>query len=465
MRAVSIHSVTHDERHSAIRRQVFTLALPAVGEQLLNTLVGLADVFLVGNLTQEAARRLGYNSATALTATGLGNHFSWVIMVLFMAIGIGAATLVARAVGARDAADLERIVRQTTVLGIIVGAIATFLGLAGADLFLAVLDAPQETRVISATYIRITSITFLPAALLMALTACMRGAGDTRTPLLLMLVVNVLNIGVTWLLVNGQLGLPALGVTGAAIGTTLARGLGGLAALALLVRGHAGLRLVVDRRPDLTTLRRLVRVGLPTAGEQFVFQAALLIFVRFVTNLGTTAYAAHNITLTVESLSFLPGLGYAAATGALVGQALGARQPDRAERSAYEGLLQGGLMMSLIGAAMVAFPGQLAAIFTDDPAVIAAATAPVRAAGLVQPALAVSFILLGVLRGAGDTRWPLYSRLITTWMVRLPLTFVVVGWLGSGLPGVWLAMCTDFTLQAVLTLWRFSAGKWREIEV
>lgn len=447
------------------RRRVFTLALPSVGEQVLNTLVGLVDVYLVGNLSAAAAASLGYGSATALAAAGLGNQFTWLMMVSFMAVGIGATALVARAVGARDHASLGRIVRQAFVMALLVGAAATAIGLVAPGPFLALIAAPPETREISAAYVRINAAAYMPAVLLLVGTACLRGAGDTRTPLLVMLGVNAVNIGVSWLLVNGQLGLPALGVHGAAAGTALARGLGGLAVLGLLLRGHAGLRLTRGPARDPETLRRLTRVGLPAAGEQLIFQGALLIFVRFVNALGTTAYAAHNITITIESLSFLPGLGYAAATSALVGQALGARDPRRAEGYAYEALLQGGLMMSLLGATMVAFPSELVGIFTDDPAVIAAATPILRAAGLVQPALAVSFILLGAMRGAGDTRWPMLSRLVTTWAVRLPLTIVGVGWLGLGLPGVWLAMCADFTLQAILALWRFKAGRWQRLEV
>lgn len=447
------------------RRRVFTLALPAVGEQLLNTLVGLADVYLVGNMSVAAVAVVGYSSATALTAAGLGNQFTWVMMVLFMAVGIGATALTSRAVGARDSALLARIVRQTIVLAAAVGLLATALGLLLAEPFLALIAAPAETRAISAAYIRLNAAGFLPAALLLAGTALLRGSGDTRTPLLVMLGVNAVNILVSWLLINGRLGLPALGVEGAAIGSAVARGLGGLALVALLLRGHSGLRLTVDARPDRETMGRLLRVGLPTAGEQFIFQAALLIFVRFVTGLGTAAYAAHNVTITIESLSFLPGMGYAAATSALVGQALGARRPRDAERYAYEALLQGGLMMTVLGATMVAFPAQLVGLFIADPAVVEMAVPILRAAGMVQPALAVSFITLGALRGAGDTRWPLFSRLLTTWGVRLPLTFLVVGWLGMGLNGVWLAMCTDFTLQAILALWRFSAGRWQRIEV
>ncbi|HMQ29558.1 MAG TPA: MATE family efflux transporter [Chloroflexaceae bacterium] len=447
------------------RRRVAALAIPAVGEQLLNTMVGLADVYLVGNLSAAATQRLGYGSATALAAAGLGNQFTWLMMVLFMAVGVGATALVARAVGARDEEALRRILRQAFLLAALVGVLATALGLLLAEPFLALIAAPPETRATAAAYIHINAAAYLPAVFLLVGTACLRGAGDTRTPLLVMLAVNLVNVGVTLLLVNGLMGLPALGVEGAAIGTALARGLGGVVVLTLLLRGRAGLRLNLGGGGDRATMRRLVNVGLPAAGEQLLFQGALLIFVRFVNDLGTRAYAAHNITITIESLSFLPGMGYAVATSALVGQALGARDPRRAEGYAYEALLQGALMMSLFGALMVVFPRQLVALFTNDPAVIAAAVAPLRAAGLVQPALAVSFIMLGAMRGAGDTRWPLLSRLLTTWGVRLPLTVAAVSWLGLGLPGVWLAMCTDFTLQAILALWRFSAGRWKQIEL
>lgn len=448
-----------------VRRRVLRLALPAVGEQLLNTMVGLADVYLVGNLSLAAAAALGYSSTTALAGTALGNQFTWLTMVLFMAVGVGSTTLVARAVGAGDKAALTRIVRQSITLAVVIGLLTSLGAWALARPFLLLIGAPAETLPLAEGYIRLNSLAAVPAALLLVSTAMLRGAGDTRTPLLVMLGVNGVNVLLAWTLVNGQLGLPALGVNGAAISTAVARGLGGLALIWLLLRGHSGLRLSLSWRPDREMLRRLANIGLPTAGEQLIFQGALLIFARFVTGLGTAAYAAHQVALNIESISFLPGMGYAAATSALVGQALGARDPERAERSAYEALLQGGLMMSLLGGLMALFPEPLVAIFSNDPEVMAAAVGPLRAAGLVQPALAVSFIALGALRGAGDTRWPLISRLITTWAVRLPLTVVLVGLLGGGLAGVWLAMCTDFTLQAILAMKRFQSGKWQRIEV
>jgi putative MATE family efflux protein len=331
--------------------------------------------------------------------------------------------------------------------------------------FLQALGAPPDVLPRSEEYLHVIATGLVPAALLFVGMACMRGAGDTRTPLLVMLGVNTANVLVTWLLVSGHLGFPALGVVGAAIGTALARGGGGLVVLWLLWRGRSGLKLDMRVRPEMQFIRRIVKIGLPTAGEMLVFHGALLIFTFFVTSLGTAAYAAHIATIHVESLSFLPGMGYAVAASALVGQALGARSPERARQDAYEALGQGMAMMSMVGVVIIAVPHALLGFFVKDPAAVEAGTAPLRAAGLVQPALAVSFILNGALRGAGDTRWPLFSRILTNWCIRLPLTWLLVFVLGFGLNGVWLAMCADFSVQAFLALWRFGSGRWETVDV
>jgi putative MATE family efflux protein len=253
-------------------------------------------------------------------------------------------------------------------------------------------------------------------------------------------------------------------MAGSAIAAAVARGGGGLVLMGLLLHGRSGLKLSLDLRPDREILRRLVRVGAPSGGEQLVFQGALLIFVSFVTQLGTTAYAAHNVALNIESLSFLPGMGYAIAASTLVGQGLGAGRPEEAEASAYEALRQGALMMTVLGAIMVLLPHFLIGLFVADPAVADTGAPAMRIAGAFQPLLALNFIMSGGLRGAGDTRWPLYTKLISTWGVRLPL---VVGllWLGFGLTGVWIAMGSDFLVQSLLALWRFRAGRWKTMRV
>ncbi len=438
----------------ALRRSVLLLALPAVGEQVLNTLVGLADTFLVGHLDERAAAKLGYDSATALAGVGLANQMVWLVTVLFMAVSVGSTALIARARGANDMATANRTLRQSMIIGLAMGLIATAIGLALAVPFMRLLGAGPDVLPRSVTFLQIAALTFMPAALLFIGTATLRGMGDTRTPLYVMLGVNAVNIAISWLLVNGNLGAPTLGVAGSAIGAAVARGGGGLALIAILLRGRSGLKLSLDLRPDHELLRRIARIGLPSAAEQLVFQGALLLFVRFITGLGTLAYAAHNVVLNIESLSFLPGMGYAIASTALVGQALGAGRPADAEASAYEALLQGGLMMTALGLIMVLFPHQLIGLFTDDPLVANTGAMAMRIAGAFQPLLALNFVMSGGLRGAGDTRWPLYSKIISTCGVRLPLISLLL-----------CAMGSDFLVQGLLALWRFRKGAWKTVRV
>jgi MATE family, multidrug efflux pump len=333
-----------------------------------------------------------------------------------------------------------------------------------AEPFMLLLGAGPDVLPRGVTFLRIAATTFAPAALLFIGMAALRGAGDTRTPLYVMLGVNVVNIAFSWLLVNGNLGAPTLGVAGSAIGAAVARGGGGLLLIWLLLRGRSGLKLTLDFRPDWSILRRILRVGAPSGAEQLVFQGALLVFVTFVTSLGTTAYAAHNVVINIESLSFLPGMGYAIAASTLVGQALGAKHPDEASASAYEALLQGELMMAALGLCMMLFPHQLIQAFVADPAVADVGAPAMRIAGAIQPLLALNFIMSGALRGAGDTRWPLYTKIISTWGTRLPLVYVFLG-LGLGLTGIWMAMGIDFLLQSLLALWRFRTGKWKMMRV
>src|SRR5258706_5826000 len=223
----------------ALRRSVLLLALPAVGEQVLNTLVGLADTFLVGHLDERAAAKLGYDRATALAGVGLANQMVWLVTVLFMAVSVGSTALIARARVANDMATANRTLRQSMIIGLAMGLIATAIGLALAVPFMRLLGAGPDVLPRSVTFLQIAALTFMPAALLFIGTATLRGMGDTRTPLYVMLGVNAVNIAISWLLVNGNLGAPTLGVAGSAIGAAVARGGGGLALVAILLPGRS----------------------------------------------------------------------------------------------------------------------------------------------------------------------------------------------------------------------------------
>jgi putative MATE family efflux protein len=278
-----------------------------------------------------------------------------------------------------------------------------------------------------------------------------------------MFVVNGLNMLIAWALVNGQFGLPALGVSGTAAGATIARSAGGLLVLFVLVRGRGSLRLDRLPRPELAMLRRLIRIGLPSGAEQMAFQGALILFARLVTGLGTIAFAAHNTVLTIESISFLPGAGFATAATTLVGQGLGAQDVESARRSGHESFYQAAIFMAVMGLLFILVPHWFLSLLVSDPAVIDAGVTPLRTVGIIQPLLAASFVFSGALRGAGDTRFPLWIKLISPWLLRLPLAFLLIPVLG--LTGAWIALSSDLALQGVLAWWRFRGGRWRYIRV
>ncbi len=448
-----------------LRRAVFLLAIPSVGEQVLNTAVGLTDQFLVGHLDPTVAVAMGYDRATALASVGLANMLVWITTTLFMAVAVGATAIVARRIGEGRVEDANVALVQGLLLSLLVGVLGTLIAFFGGEGVLRLLGASETVTQIGAGYLRIVSLSFVPAALMFAGTAALRGAGDTRSPLYLMAVVNFVNILLSWLLVNGSWGFPALGVNGSAIGTAISRTLAGVLLMGLFMLGRMRLKVSGGWQPHRETIQKIIKIGLPSAGEQFIFQSAILVMAAFLTTLGTAAYAAHTVAVNIESVSFLPGFGFAIAATAMVGQALGAGDPELAERATWEALLQGGLMMTVMGLIMAAWPATIISWIAPDPAVIEQAVGPLRLAGLGQPLLAMAFILVGALRGAGDTTWPLGMRVVSTWIVRVPLMVALLAWTEWGLFAIWLAMFADFAMQGALSFARFRGGRWKHIQV
>lgn len=440
---------------AAIRHDVLRLALPAMGEQLLSMMVGIVDTFLVGHL-----------GAASLAAVGLANQWVFMATMLFGAIATGSTALIARFIGAQEPDQANEVLRQSMLLGALIGLIATLLGLSFAQQAVALLGAEQDVIGLGTSYLRVVSSIFFFSTLMFIGNASLRGAGDTRTPLFVMLVVNVLNIVVAWTAINGPFGLPKLGVAGSALGAATGRLVGGLLVLGILLRGRANIQLkLANLRPDWALIRRILRVGLPSGLEQLLFRTGHMVFARILAELGTVAYAANQVAMNGWSLSFMPGFGFALAATTLVGQSLGAKDPEGAQRRGYTAYRMGAALMGTVGLAFLLFPAQIVGFFTDDPQVIAIGTMPLRMVGLIQPLLAATMIFTGGLRGAGDTRWPMIVTGSSIWLVRLPLAYLFALVLDWGLPGAWGALALDLSLRGLLNFLRFRGGRWKTIEV
>jgi MATE family multidrug resistance protein len=448
-------SVETQSTQAEIRRDVLRLALPAMGEQMLSMMVGIVDTFLVGHL-----------GAAPLAAVGLANQWVFMATTLFGAIATGATALIARFIGAREPGQANQVLRQSMLLGSVIGLAATVLGLSLAWPAITLLGAQGEVIRLGVDYLRVVSSIFFFSTLMFIGNAALRGAGDTRTPLYVMLVVNALNITVAWTAINGPFGLPKFGVVGSAMGAATGRLAGGALVIAILLKGRAGIQLKLSGlRPDWNLIRRVLHVGLPTGLEQFLFRIGQMVFVRIVASLGTVTYAASQVAINAWSLSFMPGFGFALAATTLVGQSLGAQDPSGAQGRGYTAYRIGATLMGTVGLAFLLFPVQIMGFFTPDSQIIAIGTMPLRIVGLIQPLLAASMIFSGGLRGAGDTRYPMLINGGAIWLVRLPVAYLFAVILDWGLMGAWSALAIDMSLRGILNFLRFRSGRWKTIKV
>lgn len=450
-----------------LRRRVWNLALPSIGEQLLALGVGVSDTFLSGHLTNQAVAELGYGRASAVAAVGIASTVAWIVLTVFFAVNVGVTALVARATGANDRRLASRAAGQGILMGALFGLAMIGLALPLARVITEVLGVTGIEADLAAAYIRVFSLSLPAAGAASAINAAMRGAGDARRPLLVMLVVNGCNVIASWTLMNGvpSLGIHPIGVVGSAVGAASGWVLGSVLALALITRPHPRAPLLTRAalRPARDVMVRVLRVGLPSSAELVVFQIGILTFNRVVIGLGPVTYAANVTINTMDSVGNLPGFGFAVAATALVGQALGAGDAELAERSVWAALRPTMVVMVAIGLLEALLPQPLMGIFVADPGVMQAGDLAMRISLLMMPATALSFVVNGALRGAGDTRFPVVVRAAGTWGMRLPLATLLIPLLG--LPGARLAMTLDFWTQGLLAYWRFRGGRWRTTRV
>lgn len=440
-----------------ITAQVLSLAWPVVVEQMLGTAVGLVNTYIVGHL-----------GAAALAAVGLGSQLVNLLTALFSAAGVGGMVLVARSIGAGERREAEVFAGQSLLLALAMGLLTAVPCLFWGGWMLRALGGAPDVVAPGRLYLLAVGTTMPLTALLYVGNATIRGAGDTRTPMVIMGVVNGVNAVLSWGLVYGVGPLPALGVLGAGIGAAAGSAVGGLLTARALMRGRAadGLRVSwAALHPDLGRAGRLLRIGLPSGAEQGLMRLAQVVMASVVTGLGTAAYAGHQLGIQLLSVAFTPGFAFSVATTTLVGQELGRQSPQRAAACTMTASWLALAVMCSGGVAAFFLAEPLVRIFTSDPGVIAQGAIAVRGCAFIQPSLAWYFVLSGALRGAGDTGYVLLAQALPIWLVRLPLSWLLGIAAGLALPGIWAAMILDMSVRALMLGLRFRNGAWQRIRV
>ena len=438
------------------RKDIIQLAWPSVVEQLLIQLFNMVDMMMVGGV-----------GPAAIAAIGLTTQPIFLAMAAFMALNVGTTAVVARFVGAGDIDEANTAARQSLLLIAFLSIIAAFILYTFAEPIVLFMGAKADALGYAVTYLRVISFSFLPQTIGMAVTAMLRGAGDTRTPMRYNIIANVVNVVGNVLLINGYLGFPRWGVFGAAFATGIGRVVGMILALRAITARKSILHISVHDNfsPRFDLMQRVVRVGLPAMLEQLIMRFGMMTYTRVVSGLGTSVYAAHQIGMNIVGLSFSPGLGFGMTATSLVGRSLGRKRPDWAETYGWQTRRMGMMVASAMGIVFFFGGGLLARLYTDDVAVIANTVIALRIIAFVQPLQSTQFILAGALRGAGDTRWPLISTLVGTVVVRVALAMLFVNRLGWGLPGAWLAMAIDQATRSAFIYWRYKSGHWKAIKV
>lgn len=447
----------------SLRRQVAVLAVWPFFELLLHSLVQIADTAIAGRL-----------DAVTLDAIGVAAYVGWLVGMLHQALGVGTAALVSRAVGGGRTTLANAALGQSFLIALVWGT-TTGVGL----MLLArpaagVFQLPPHTADLAVTYMLVIAVGAPANAVLSAGNAALRAAGDTRTPFLAMAATNVVNVIVSVALVFGPAPIGGYGVAGIAAGTVIAWFVGMAISTGVLMSGRVRIRVRKRRlRPHWHTMRRIIRIGVPSLienGGMWIGNAIVLVIVgKLLERSGADGLlGAHIVAIRIESLSFMPGFAVGIAGATLVGQYLGAGNPERAKQAAHLCWAVGAGIMAAVGVLFIAIPEPIIALLApgENMAEVRDMAVPLlRVCGPIQFFFGTYLVLSQCLRGAGDTRGPMMITYASTFLVRLPAAYVLAIVLDLGLTGLWFGLCGELVVRGCLYIARFRGGKWQRIDV
>lgn len=452
------------ESHSkkGIRNEIIKIAGPVFIELLMGTLFGMVDMIMLGNFGSDAV------SAAGIAAVGITNQVVFIGLSLVQSLNIGATAMVARYIGAGREDRIEDVVKHIIILTQVLLVIPfLIIGLGFSSKIMTFIGAQPDALAIGNQYFKIIVIGFVFQAFNFSIFASLRGAGDTKTPMKINIAVNLLNVIGNAVLIYGLFGIPAFGVTGAAISTTVSHVLATIVLIKHIFRVDSIIYINIKHKFKVSKdiIYNLIKIGVPASLEQIALRLGLLLFVKIVASLGTVAYATHNIAINILSLSFTPGQAFGIAASTLTGRSLGAEDPELAEKYIRSCSRVGVVVSTLVAVTFFFFGDIIAGLYTSNQDVVKQAASILKLVALIQPFQTSQLILAGGLRGAGDTIWTLIATFIGILLIRVLLAYYFVKIIFMGLIGAWLAVLIDQFIRWILITLRFKTNKWKDIEI
>ncbi len=438
-----------------IFRNVISLAWPMVLGNVLQNAFNVVDMIFVG--------RLGPASIAAVAICGLLMSVTWTLLV---GLSVATTAIVARFYGAGNTAQVRLTAMQSLTLGVVIAVVLALFGNLLGRPVLRLLGAKEEVLELALGYLRIVFTCSFSLVLFFLSSSVMRGIGDSLTPMLIMTASTVLNIALDPLLIFGLWVFPRMGVRGAALATVIAQSAAMAAALIILFTGGTRVRLSGERyRLDFDLIKRLLRLAFPATLQGAVRSAAGFVLMRIVTGYGVFVTAAYGIGLRLDLIVMMPGWAMGGATSTLVGQNLGAGNPERSARSAWIGAGLYLLILVVVGCAFFGLAPSVIRIFNSDAQIVAAGAAYLRMRTLGYLFLALAMVMTGALNGAGDPLTPMLVLAVSLLAVQIPLALILPRFLAESTMGIWLAILIAQTIQGVAMAGWFLTGRWKTKKV
>lgn len=435
------------------RRALLTLALPIIGGMMSQNILNLVDIAMVG--------RLG---TTALAATGLGSFANWLSMAFILGLSTGVQAFCARRVGQEAHGEIAIPLNGGLLLALILGLPLALIVIFLAPTLLALINPDTEVVREATPYLQVRLLALVAVGMNFSFRGYWAAVHKTSLYLTTLVIMHMVNIFLNWVFIFGNLGAPALGVTGAGLATTLSVFLGTLIYFTFGIR-HAWAEGFLHRLPDRAMLIDQMKRTLPASLQQLFFAGGMVALITIVGYIGTRELAAVHVLLTLGLLIVLPAIAMGMATSTMVGNALGREDPEDARHWGWNAMLFVGAMGAALGLCVIIFGKPILGLFLTDPATLAVAYPPMLITGVIIGIDTAGLAVMHALLGAGDTHKVMKISIITQWVLFLPLAALVGPILGFGLIGVWLLYAIYRTGQTVWFALAWQHGRWQEIKL
>jgi putative MATE family efflux protein len=440
-----------DYTEGSVSRAIVILAIPMVLEMIMESIFAVCDVFFVSKL-----------GASAVATVGLTESWLTLIYAIAMGLAIAASAIVARRTGERDREGAARAAGQAILLGLGLSAVLGGIGVVLAPTLLRIMGASSDVIAVGTNYTRVMLGGNVSIVMLFLINAIFRGAGDAAIAMRVLWLANAINILLGPCLIFGLGPFPQLGVTGAAVATTIGRGTGALFALSRLLKPGSRVDIHMRHlRVDLELIRRIVQLSWSASFQMLIGMCSWIALIRVLSTFGSNVLAGYTIGVRVIIFALLPAYGVANAAATMVGQALGAKKPERAEQAVKIAGTYSMIALTVVGALLGIFAPAIARLFTTDPLITPSATNVLRIVACGFPFYGWGMVISQSFNGAGDTRTPTWLNFLVFWCWEIPLAWVLAKGIGMGPTGIYVAIAIAFSTYAVAAAAVFRRGAWK----